>query len=41
MDEENEEIHCIVGERKTAKNKWENNDSDFLQVLYNVYNQFC
>ena len=26
----NEEIRCITNERKTAKNEWENDDSDFL-----------
>ena len=32
-----EEIHCISNDRKTAKNKWENDDSDFLVALYSVY----
>ena len=33
----NEDIHCITNEGKTAKNEWENNDSDFLVDLYRVY----
>ena len=33
----NEEICCITSEEKTAKNEWENDDSDFLPVLYIVY----
>ena len=33
----NEEIHCIAKEGKTAKNEWENDDSDFLVALYSVY----
>ena len=33
----NEEICCINKEGKTAKNKWENDDSDFLPALYIVY----
>ena len=32
-----EEIHCISYDRKTAKSKWENDDSDFLVALYSVY----
>ena len=32
-----EEIHCNSNDRKTAKNKWENDDSDFLVALYSVY----
>ena len=35
----NEEFRCITNERKSAKNKWENDDSDFLQALYSVYNK--
>ena len=33
----NEEIRCITNEWKAAKNEWENDDSDFLLVLYSVY----
>ena len=33
----NKEIRCITNERKAAKNEWENDDSDFLVVLYSVY----
>ena len=33
----NEEIHCIINEGKTAKNEWENDDSNFLRALYSVY----
>ena len=33
----NEEIHCITNEGKTARNEWENNDSNFLRALYSVY----
>ena len=33
----NEEICCINNKEKTAKNEWENGDSDFLQSLCNVY----
>ena len=33
----NEEICCIINEGKTAKNEWENDDSDFLPALYSVY----
>ena len=33
----NEEIHYIVNDGKTAKNKWENDDSYFLQALYSVH----
>ena len=33
----NEEIHCITNKRKTTKKEWENDDSDFLRVLYSVY----
>ena len=32
----NEEIRCITNKGKTAKNEWENDDSNFLRVLYNV-----
>ena len=32
----NEEIHSITNEEKTARNEWENDDSDFLQALYSV-----
>ena len=30
----NEEICCIINKGKTAKNKWENDYSDFLWALY-------
>ena len=33
----NEEINCITNARKTAKNEWENGDSDLLVALYSVY----
>ena len=33
----NEEICCIINGGKTAKNEWENDDSDFLRALYSVY----
>ena len=33
----NEEIHYITNDRKTAKNEWENDDSDFLRALYSVH----
>ena len=33
----NEEIRCITNEGKTAKNEWENDDSDFLPALYIAY----
>ena len=33
----NEEFHCINNDGKTAKNEWENDDSDFLPALYSVY----
>ena len=33
----NEEICCITNEGKTARNEWENDDSNFLQALYSVY----
>ena len=35
----NEEICCITNEGKTAKIKWEKDDSAFLQALYSVYNE--
>ena len=35
----NEEICCITNEEKTARNEWENDDSDFLQALYGIYNK--
>ena len=35
----NEEIHCIANEGKTARNEWENGDSNFLQALYSVYKE--
>ena len=33
----NGEICCTTNEGKTAKNEWENDDSDFLQALYSLY----
>ena len=37
----NEEIHCITNEGKTARNEWENGDSDnlgqFFSILYLLY----
>ena len=33
----NEEICCITNEEKTARNEWENDDSNFLPALYSVY----
>ena len=30
----------ITNKVKTAKNKWKNDDSDFLPALYSVYNNF-
>ena len=33
----NEEICCITNEGKTARNEWENDDSDFLRALYSVH----
>ena len=33
----NEKNHCITNERKTAKNEWENGDSEFLVALYSVH----
>ena len=33
----NEEICCITNEGKTARNEWENDDSNFLWALYSVY----
>ena len=33
----NEEIRCITNEGKRARNKWENDDSDFLQALNSLY----
>ena len=37
MNEESEEIHCILYEGKTAKNEWKNDD--FLRALQSVYKQ--
>ena len=31
------EIHCITNKGKTAKNEWENDDSDFFLTLCDVY----
>ena len=33
----NGEIRCITNEGKTARNEWENDDSDFLRALGSVY----
>ena len=33
----NEEIRCITKKGKTARNEWENDDSNLLQALYSVY----
>ena len=33
----NKEIDCITNKGNTAKNKWENNDTDFFRALYSVY----
>ena len=33
----NEETRCITNEGKTARNELENDDSNFLRVLYSVY----
>ena len=33
----NEEICCTTNKRKTTKNEWENDDSDFLPALNIVY----
>ena len=33
----NQEICCITNKGKTARNEWENDDSDFLRALYSVY----
>ena len=33
----NKEIHSITNERKTAKNEWENDNSDFFRALCSVY----
>ena len=30
----NEKNHCITNERKTAKNEWENGDSEFLEKIH-------
>ena len=32
----NEEICCITNEGKTARNEWENYDSNFIWTLYSV-----
>ena len=32
----NKEIFCIINKENTAKNEWENDDSDFQQT-YNIY----
>ena len=33
----NEEIRCIINEEKTARNEWENDDSNFLRALYSAH----
>ena len=33
----NEEIRCITNKEKTAKNEWENDESDFFPALSIVY----
>ena len=33
----NKEIIALLKNKNKAKNEWENDDSDFLQVLYRVY----
>ena len=33
----NKEIVALLKNKNKAKNEWENDDSDFLQVLYRVY----
>ena len=33
----NEEICRITNERKTFRNEWENDDSNFLRASYSVY----
>ena len=33
----NKEIVALLKNKNEAKNEWENDDSDFLQVLYWVY----
>ena len=33
----NEETRCITNEGKTARNELENDDSNFLRVLYSVH----
>ena len=33
----NKEIHCITNAGKTAKNEWENDESNFLVALYSIY----
>ena len=33
------EISCINNEGKTAKNEWEDGDSNFLWALCSVYNK--
>ena len=32
----NKEIYCITSERKTANNKFKNDNSDFLGDLYSI-----
>ena len=34
-----EEIYCITNEGKTAKNEWENYESDSFRALCSVYNK--
>ena len=33
----NGEIRCITNEGKMPRNEWENDDSEFLRVLYSVF----
>ena len=33
----NKELCCKTNEGATARNEWENDDSDFLRALYSVY----
>ena len=32
----NKEIRCITNKGKTAKNEWENDESDFLKALHSL-----
>ena len=33
----NKEINCITNKGKAARNKWENDDTDFFLALCSVY----